>query len=401
MISFDSIQQSDAGEYAFVITRTHNGLSYSSSRRTKLVVKDEGEIVRPTITGEKNVTAVIELGEDFTVKCEAFYGHSNNTDAILYWLQANKNYRLNSDEEEFVFVDTCGSVINTTCSTETSEMYKNNKVFGTTELHLRSIDKDDIKYPFKCQLVSNSVLDIKSVTLTVKDRSKDISHHFFRTFLAASITCSVCIVSLVILCIIFRIEMVLLYRSVTRKDDTIGDGKEYDAYLSFANHSLADHKEKEFAFKTLPNIIENYFGYKLCIFERDIIPGGATVDDINSYLEKCRRLIILLSKNCMSDKSIYELESGMHKAMVERKIKVIVIEFTPLNELNVMPESLQLLKTSSRVRWEECKTHSLTSRFWKKIRYLMPAKPVAPNISFSNAKKSSLSYIVNNNNIAY
>uniref|UniRef100_A0A8C5MRG5 Interleukin-18 receptor 1 n=1 Tax=Leptobrachium leishanense TaxID=445787 RepID=A0A8C5MRG5_9ANUR len=224
------------------------------------------------------------------------------------------------------------------------------------------------------------------------ERNRDISYNFFKILMTSSAIVSICIVFLVISCIILRIELVLLYRRMTRKDDTVGDGKEYDAYLLFVNSSLDDSEENEFAFKTLPNIMENHFGYKLCIFERDVSPGGAIADEIIRCLEKCRRLIILLSKNQISDKAMYELESGLHKAMVERKIKVVLIDFTLSKEMIVMPDSLQLLADRCRVKWEGEKSYSLKSRFWKKIQYLMPAKPFKHNISLSNTGNPLLTH---------
>ncbi|KAM8977440.1 LOW QUALITY PROTEIN: interleukin-18 receptor 1-like [Pelodytes ibericus] len=353
------------------------------AKYTAIEVGDQAdaEVVNPSIITERNVTVVeVELGSNVTVKCEAFIGYRKNIFIDMYWMQM----KLNKGEDDIDnFVDICEDFIHATCCTPMIRKNKDQSVFAITELLLIDTREDDVNHPYMCKLDTTFGTDTKLFVLRLKEKSVDITHEVFTTSMAISITCVACIVLIGVLSIRLRIELVLLYRNVRGKDETIGDGKEYDAYLSLVDNSIIGFEERTFAFHTLPNILENYFGYKLCIFERDIMPGGSMVDDMNSYLDKCRRLIILLNNNNVSDKATYELESGLHKAMVERKIKVILIELSPLNESNVMLESLQLLKEKNRVKWERDKSFSIKSRFWKQIQYLMPAKPIKPRL-FSN-----------------
>ncbi|XP_030776875.1 interleukin-18 receptor 1 isoform X4 [Rhinopithecus roxellana] len=109
-----------------------------------------------------------------------------------------------------------------------------------------------------------------------------------------------------------------------------------------------------------------------------ILVRKAVVDEIHSLIEKSRRLIIVLSKSYMSNEVRYELESGLHEALVERKIKVILIEFTPATDFTFLPQSLKLLKSHRVLKWKADKSLSYNSRFWKNLLYLMPAKAVKP-----------------------
>ncbi|XP_033031495.1 interleukin-18 receptor 1 isoform X4 [Trachypithecus francoisi] len=157
------------------------------------------------------------------------------------------------------------------------------------------------------------------------------------------------------------------------------DGKTYDAFVSYLKECRPENGEEHtFAVEILPRVLEKHFGYKLCIFERDVVPGGAVVDEIHSLIEKSRRLIIVLSKSYMSNEVRYELESGLHEALVERKIKVILIEFTPVTDFTFLPQSLKLLKSHRVLKWKADKSLSYNSRFWKNLLYLMPAKAVKP-----------------------
>lgn len=63
------------------------------------------------------------------------------------------------------------------------------------------------------------------------------------------------------------------------------DGKSYDAFLLCYN-SETDAGLKDCDKKTLENVLET-FGYNLCLFDRDVIPGGGMllfyIDDIMTY----------------------------------------------------------------------------------------------------------------------
>lgn len=112
-------------------------------------------------------------------------------------------------------------------------------------------------------------------------------------------------------------------------------------------------------------------------FKLILLSITAVVDDVQSFIDKSRRLIIILSKNYISDKVMFELETGLHKALVEKKIKVIVIEYMPIHDFSFLPKSLELLSSSQVVKWKKDKSLPLNSRFWKKLRCAMPAKSVS------------------------
>lgn len=79
---------------------------------------------------------------------------------------------------------------------------------------------------------------------------------------------------------------------------------------------------------------------------------------------------------------MFELEAGLHRALVEKKIKVILIEYMPLSDFSFLPDSLELLSSSQRIKWKEEKSIPLNSRFWKKLRYAMPAKSSSINAAY-------------------
>ena len=49
------------------------------------------------------------------------------------------------------------------------------------------------------------------------------------------------------------------------------DNKDYDVYISYARNS----EDENFVLSTLRCVLENTFGYSVCIFDRDSLPGGS------------------------------------------------------------------------------------------------------------------------------
>ncbi|XP_069491702.1 interleukin-18 receptor 1-like isoform X1 [Ambystoma mexicanum] len=363
---FNELKKNDSGNYTCAITLKHAGKEYRHSRTTYLEIEDPEEPLLPNILGDDGITYEdVEIGKSKILSCTAVTGYSNKADVVnLYWLRENSFIDLNGLNESF------------TNSVSDGRMYQ------TSELHFKSVEEEHLKSHYNCVLTSVKRTQKRTFVLKKKEKSTDIPGQTFTTGMIIAIVSSGVVVALAVSCFLCRIEIALAYRSLTGKDETLSDGKEYDAYVSYLKESvLDDEEERIFALQILPRTLEDHFGYNLCIFERDVLPGQAIVDEINSRIDKSRRLIIILSKKYLSDGAIYELESGLYKSLVERKIKVILIEYNLKKDLKFLPESLHLLKSSSKVRWKEEKSMPLNSRFWKKMRYLLPAKPRRSNTS--------------------
>uniref|UniRef100_F7F019 Interleukin 18 receptor 1 n=1 Tax=Monodelphis domestica TaxID=13616 RepID=F7F019_MONDO len=338
----------DEGNYTCIFFLSNKYGSFNVTKTFRVKVKDNISRV-PKLFGNMTNYVEAELGKKKTLNCTAIL---DGTDGRLYWDYMEEN-------------DT-NININKINSSDSNAMTRVSSL-----LEIKIVKEENLNMWYNCTLSSPSITETIAYFLKKKEGPADISRHIFIIALVSSAA----VIFLVIMCVIYRVDILLCYRDFLRRDETLLDGKEYDAFVSYLKDCQSENgEEHKFALEILPEALEKHFGYKLCIFERDIIPGGAIVDDIHSLINKSRRLIIVLSENYMSSKVKYELESGLHEALVERKIKIILIEFTPIRDFTFLPQSLKLLKSHRILKWKADKSLPYNSRFWKNLRYLMPAK---------------------------
>ncbi|XP_005504718.2 interleukin-18 receptor 1 isoform X1 [Columba livia] len=369
-LDFKTLTVQHSGIYTCKILIHHEGKIYHSTSTIKLVVEEDApEAVTLEIVG-RNEEIETEIGKEEILNCTGFLGYYMQEDASLYWL-------INQ-----MFPEKCLGIPEnepSICEEEFKNLQLGNKFYVTRLLRIKKVTDEDMHHNFTCMLQADDRTQIKIVKLK-KGNTRDLPVYMFTTGMVLAVLFLCVAVAAVFVCVMFRVDLVLFYRNICKRDDTAGDGKEYDAFVSYLKDCISpSEEEREFALKILPTILEENFGYKLCVFERDISPGGAVVDDIHSFIDKSRRLIIILSQNYVSDRAIYELESGLHKALVERKTKIILIEYMPISDYNFLPESLSLLPSKTVVKWKKDKSLPVNSRFWKNLRYLMPAKPTKTN----------------------
>ncbi|NWU98953.1 IL18R protein, partial [Upupa epops] len=148
------------------------------------------------------------------------------------------------------------------------------KFYATRLLRVKKVTEEDVHRDFTCMLQTDDGSRMKRVKLK-KGNARDLPVHVFTTGMVLAVLFPCVAVAAGFVCVMFRVDLVLCYRSICGRDETAGDGKEYDAFVSYLKDGVSSsEEEREFALKILPMILEENFGYKLCIFERDISPGG-------------------------------------------------------------------------------------------------------------------------------
>nr|XP_038029177.1 interleukin-1 receptor-like 1 isoform X8 [Anas platyrhynchos] len=100
---------------------------------------------------------------------------------------------------------------------------------------------------------------------------------------------------------------------------------------------------------------------------------------IEKRIQKSRRLIILLTHQLLNCKEFaYDQHVALYNALIQNNTKVILLEMERMETYETLQESLKyIIKKQGTVKWKEQHTvhpQSSNSKFWKRVRYLMPLR---------------------------
>uniref|UniRef100_A0A8C0DF48 Interleukin 1 receptor like 2 n=1 Tax=Balaenoptera musculus TaxID=9771 RepID=A0A8C0DF48_BALMU len=277
-----------------------------------------------------------------------------------------------------------GSTLIVDCNiTDTREGSENYTVFQghlfyTMNITFLEVKMEDYGHPFTCHAgVSAAYVILK---LPVPD---------FQAYLIGGLLVLTSVaVSAVCIYNVFKIDIVLWYRSAFHSAGPIEDGKLYDAYVLCPKpqRESQSHDMDTLVLKILPKVLERQCGYKLFIFGRDDFPGQAVVNVIDENIKLCRRLIIFIVPEALSLdllRNMSEEQIAVYNVLIQDGIKVILIELEKVKDYTTLPESIQYIRQKhGAVQWSGDFTEQsqcAKTKFWKKVRYHMPPKRWPPS----------------------
>ncbi|KAM9811283.1 interleukin-1 receptor accessory protein isoform 1-T1 [Syngnathus typhle] len=170
---------------------------------------------------------------------------------------------------------------------------------------------------------------------------------------------------------VFRLELLLLYRSRFGTDERYTDNKEFDVYMSYARKS----EEEQFVLSTLRRVLENDLGYTVCIFDRDSLPGGTITDETLSFVARSRRLVVVLGPGYarQGSQALLELKAGMD-GLAGGHLRLVLVQYKRMRRQEWVRELRRARVALATVRWRGEPSRELTSRFWKKLRLELPVR---------------------------
>ncbi|XP_075594762.1 interleukin-1 receptor type 1 isoform X5 [Balearica regulorum gibbericeps] len=330
----------------------------------RLLLAEEGPLqVRPEFVYPKNNTIEVELGSHVVMECNI----SSGINGLIPFWQVN-----DKDVDSFD-------------STYREQFYEEVTSHGLavsgTKFNISHVKVKDYAHKFFCHFIYGSQEFAAYIKLERPARN-------IQGFLIGG---GVSLIFLVFFTLfiykIFKVDIVLWYRDSCHPflGKKVSDEKIYDAYVLYPkNRESCLYSSDIFALKILPEVLERQCGYNLFIFGRDDLPGEAVISVADEKIHQSRRVIIVLvpEPSCYSViEDVYEKQLAMYNALIQGGIKVILIELEKIQDYTNMPEAIKYIKQKhGAIRWKgdfSERSHSASTRFWKKVRYHMPSRKSA------------------------
>ncbi|XP_055463531.1 interleukin-1 receptor type 1 isoform X2 [Psammomys obesus] len=361
-----NVAEEHGGNYTCRVSYTHLGKQYPATRVIKFITIGENKSDRPVIVSPRNETLEAEPGSTLQLTCNV----TGQFTDLVYWKWNGSEIEMDDPllAEDYQLVE---------------HPSVKRKYALMTILNISEVQSQFYQYPFICIVRNTNVLESAYVRLV--SPVPDFKNYLIGTFviLTATIICCVFIYK------IFKVDIVLWYRDSCSDflPQKASDGKTYDAYILYPKtvREGASSSLDTFVFKLLPEVLEGQFGYKLFIYGRDDQAGEDTIDVTNENVRKSRRLIIILVRDMggfgwMPQSS--EEQIAIYNALIREGIKVVLLELEKIQDYEKMPESIQFIKQKhGAICWSgdfKERPPSAKTRFWKHLRYRMPAQRRPP-----------------------
>ncbi|KAM7380096.1 hypothetical protein PAMP_003413 [Pampus punctatissimus] len=367
--------KNDEGIYTCICTWKHNHKVYNSSASRELTVLEVQSHRNPEILSPTTKEQFAIEGSEIKLNCSVYCGINVLQSCKASWHVNGKPFNKTYGYSQI------------TTSVMTNHL-KN--TIATAVLTIERVSAEDFRTEFKC--ICRGFYDTVSATLTLKRRGTIIP------LIIGGVCALFMCVLLAMMVKFFAIDLALFFRTYFPLNSHTADAKVFDAYVVYQMQSgdkVTEDTLCQFVTNVLPLVLEEKCGYRLFIHGRDDIPGEDRLELVEDRMKQSRRLMVILTPGSELDITNqrptspkipvvggFDWQVGLHHVLVQREMNVILIQLGDMGPQGYshLPPGLQhLIRNSAPIRWPEGSRGAATwnSRFWKKVRYLMPAKPAS------------------------
>ncbi|XP_051522214.1 interleukin-1 receptor accessory protein-like [Myxocyprinus asiaticus] len=344
-----------AGVYTCVVSYQMNGrmLNFTRTLNVTAVVADIGNKEPLILNPAKDQIYSVTLGGRAELSCRVKLPYLNDEKQEIWWTIDNKTVeqladsRFTSPEAEFV------------------SGYYGDQI-KERFLYVMDFSADDLQREFQCSARNSRGFNTSRAVLKA-----ELYVPTLELGCGLGVTLALMLMMFVIYHV-FWLELLLLYRSWFGSDESYTDDKKYDVYISYARNS----EEEEFVLSTLRRVLETEFGYSVCIFDRDSLPGGTITDDTLRFVSQSRRLVVVVSP-CSAvhgTQALLELQAGLTSMLHGGSLRVVLIQFKPVRRQSWVKELRRARLALTLIRWQGEKSVPLSSRFWKQLQLELPMR---------------------------
>ncbi|TNM90922.1 hypothetical protein fugu_003211 [Takifugu bimaculatus] len=197
------------------------------------------------------------------------------------------------------------------------------------------------------------------------------------------------------------LELQLIFRSYFQFGNHSRAEKEFDVFLSFVwprksspsppgthdegctNSNLLNWEKGGATERPLeallPQVLEEW-GHRLCLLERDVLPGGVYANDVVLSIQRSRMLICVLSADYLSNTdAVFILESGIQALLLKSTTKLLLIWTNKASAGKIKPDPplpllvQKALKVLPSLDWTSGNSERRTGNFWRSLKKLLPS----------------------------
>ncbi|XP_068458202.1 interleukin-1 receptor-like 1 [Clinocottus analis] len=371
----DKASRADEGIYTCNCSWTHGGREFTSSGSRWLRLEDQGVHQKVVIISGGDEQLMAEEGAGIALPCSVFCGI---------------NVRYECDAGWWVDGVEADGIDRYSVATETVNQSPSSKTVSTAILTIDKVSAEDFNATFECR--GQGIDTSRSSFLTLKRRESIVP-------LLLGGVCVLCLcVFAAALVKCFAIDLLLFFRACFPLSRCDRDGRLFDAYVVYQTQSpdkVTEDALCQFLAKVLPSVLEDKCGYRLFIHGRDDVPGEDRMELVEDRMKQSRRLMVILTPGSGSESQSsdqhsvspqnseiggFDWQVGLHHALMQREMSVILIQLGDPGPQGYahLPAGLQhLILKSAPIRWPQGSRGAAAwnSRFWKRVRYLMPNTP--------------------------
>nr|XP_019935287.1 PREDICTED: interleukin-18 receptor 1-like [Paralichthys olivaceus] len=343
-VNFPSVGKNQSGVYTCTRSFLYKSHVYNMTSTFELHVEPTKKMKTAVITSPRHEDVFyVDLGSTKVIDCEAVTSLDFDD---LFWLNEK--------------------------SSNTKRVNNGEQIKMTASLVFGKVSDEDLSKNYTCKLQS-AYQSSSIVTITLRKAPRS-----YTPLTLSTVGLMVVMMLTVFVCVMFKIEITLFLRDTLGCHRRTSDGKCYDAFM-MCYKSDADVGLNAQDRKWLESVLEERFGYSLCLYDRDVLPGKPVAEAVIECIEESRTVVLVPTS---PDPGLGSgLLTAIHASLVERQTRLIFIstETTKGSMPGSLPEALQLLNEAGDcVTWKGPSSMSLSSSFWKQLRYYLP--PCRPKV---------------------